>query len=182
MIESKSDLKYYLKEDLKDYPDKNPLTLWLKGSESYPLVLFMLSLRHYEYYYNLTQKSFIQTVKKHIWRFIYRHSQLRFSLYVGVNVVGPGFKLVHPGFRHMMKIGKIGANCTVLPMVLIGKKKPNTDTKIVIGDNCYISTGATILTPIRIGNNVTIAAGAVVTKDVPDNAVVAGVPAKSLNI
>ena len=71
----------------------------------------------------------------------------------------------------------------MLPMVLIGKKRPDlTDYHVNIGDNCYISTGVTILAPIDIGNNVTIAAGAVVTKDVPDNAVVAGVPAKVVKI
>ena len=60
----------------------------------------------------------------------------------------------------------------------IRKAHPIDGTEIFVGDNCYVGTGATILGPIRIGNNVTIAAGAVVTKDVPDNVVVAGVPAK----
>lgn len=182
MIKTKQDLKHYLKQDLKEYPSKNIIKLWLKGSESYPIVLFMLSLRHYEYYYNQKKKSPIKLIKKHIWRFVYRHSQLRYSFFVGVNIAGPGFKLVHPGFRHLMKVGKIGANCTILPMVLIGKKKPNTDSKINIGDNCYISTGVTLLTPLNIGHNVTIGAGAVVTKDIPDNAIVGGVPAKILNL
>lgn len=36
--------------------------------------------------------------------------------------------------------------------------------------------------PVKIGNNVTIAAGAVVVKDVPDNAVVGGNPAKILKM
>lgn len=48
------------------------------------------------------------------------------------------------------------------------------DYHIVLGNDCYISTGVTILAPITIGNNVTIAAGAVVTKNVPDNCVVVG--------
>ena len=48
------------------------------------------------------------------------------------------------------------------------------------GNNCYISTGVTILGPVNIGNNVTIAAGAVVINDIPDNCVVGGVPAKIL--
>ena len=69
----------------------------------------------------------------------------------------------------------------MLPNVLIGKSRPDlVDYLIEIGDNCYISTGATILAPITIGNNVTVAAGAVVTKDVPDNCVVGGIPARLL--
>ena len=69
----------------------------------------------------------------------------------------------------------------MLPNVLIGKSRPDlVNYHVEIGDNCYISTGATILAPIVIGDNVTVAAGAVVTKDVPDNCVVGGIPAKIL--
>lgn len=47
-----------------------------------------------------------------------------------------------------------------------------------VGDDVYISTGAKILGDVRVGNNVIIGANAVVIRDVPDNSVVAGVPAK----
>lgn len=47
-----------------------------------------------------------------------------------------------------------------------------------IGNNVYISAGARILGGITIGNNVIIGANSVVIKDVPDNSIVAGVPAK----
>jgi sugar O-acyltransferase (sialic acid O-acetyltransferase NeuD family) len=46
-----------------------------------------------------------------------------------------------------------------------------------VGDFVVIGTNATVLPKLTIGNNVIIAAGAVVTKDVPDNCMVAGVPA-----
>lgn len=49
---------------------------------------------------------------------------------------------------------------------------------ITIGSNVYIGTGAYVLPGVSIGNNVVIGAGAVVTKDIPDNVVAAGVPAR----
>lgn len=55
----------------------------------------------------------------------------------------------------------------------IGQAKP-----IIIGRDVWIGGNCTILPGVTIGNNVVIAAGAVVTKDVPDNYVVGGVPAK----
>jgi len=49
-----------------------------------------------------------------------------------------------------------------------------------IGDDCWIASGATITANVRIGSGVVVAAGSVVTSDVPDNAVVAGIPARVL--
>lgn len=49
---------------------------------------------------------------------------------------------------------------------------------IVLGKNVWIGSNATILQGVKIGNNAVIAAGAVVTKDVPENTVAGGVPAK----
>lgn len=49
---------------------------------------------------------------------------------------------------------------------------------IYVGDSVYIGNNVIILCGVHIGNNVVIGAGAVVTKDIPDNSVVAGVPAK----
>lgn len=49
---------------------------------------------------------------------------------------------------------------------------------IVIESNVWIGAGATILPGVTIGENSVVAAGAVVTKDVPPNTIVGGVPAK----
>ncbi len=47
-----------------------------------------------------------------------------------------------------------------------------------IGNNVWLGGSVTILSGVIVGNNVVIGAGSVVTKDIPDNCIVAGVPAK----
>lgn len=49
---------------------------------------------------------------------------------------------------------------------------------IVIGSDVWIATGVTVLSGVRVGHGAVLAAGAVVTRDVPDFAVVGGVPAR----
>lgn len=50
--------------------------------------------------------------------------------------------------------------------------------KTVIGDHCFIGVGACIMPGVILGDNVVVGANSVVTKNVPSNAIVAGVPAK----
>jgi acetyltransferase-like isoleucine patch superfamily enzyme len=59
-------------------------------------------------------------------------------------------------------------------------RKTLTPGKVVIKRNAWIGAGATILPGVTIGENAVVAAGAVVTKNVPVNTVVAGVPAKTI--
>ena len=78
----------------------------------------------------------------------------------------------------------VGRNCTILQQVTIGGNPATYDGSspvsqaATIGDNVIISAGAKIIGDVKIGNNAVIGANAVVTHDVPENAVVAGVPAK----
>lgn len=49
---------------------------------------------------------------------------------------------------------------------------------ITVGNNVYFGSDVTVMPGVNIGNNVIIGAGAIVTKDVPDNVVIAGIPAR----
>lgn len=84
---------------------------------------------------------------------------------------------------------KIGTNCMLAPHVCISAATHPIDptlraagaeytAPITIGDNVWIGANATICPGVMIGNNVVVGAGAVVTMDVVDNVVVAGVPAR----
>ena len=52
---------------------------------------------------------------------------------------------------------------------------------VEIGNDVWIGRRVMIMPGVKIGNGVVIAAGAIVTKDIPDNVIVGGVPAKILN-
>lgn len=71
----------------------------------------------------------------------------------------------------------IAHDCTIGDFVEISPAV-NLLGNVVIGDFTHIGANATILPKITIGSNVTVGAGAVVTKNIPDNTIVAGVPAK----
>jgi acetyltransferase-like isoleucine patch superfamily enzyme len=57
-------------------------------------------------------------------------------------------------------------------------RKSMAPAKVVIEENAWIGAAATLLPGVTVGANAVVAAGAVVTKDVPSNTVVAGVPAR----
>ena len=65
-----------------------------------------------------------------------------------------------------------------LPDTLIWDSPRGEDKKVRIGSDCWVGYGAIILSGVTIGDGAVVAAGSVVTKDVPSKAVVAGCPAK----
>ncbi|MES2921885.1 MAG: sugar O-acetyltransferase [Verrucomicrobiota bacterium] len=83
----------------------------------------------------------------------------------------------------------IGKNCMIGPRVSIFTAGHPLDAEtrvsglefgspVTIGDNVWIGGNVVINPGVRLGNNVVVASGAVVTRDFPDNVVIAGVPAK----
>lgn len=95
-------------------------------------------------------------------------------------VIGGGTKFGYGGIGVVVHArAVIGKNCIIGQGVTIGGKSGWYEVP-VIGDNVEINAGSRLLGPIRVGNNVIIGANAVVVKDVPDNCIVAGIPAKIL--
>lgn len=71
----------------------------------------------------------------------------------------------------------IGTNCKILPNAVIGGRGDGKGTPI-IGNNVLIGAGAVIIGNVKIGDNSSIGANAVILKDVPNNSIAVGVPAK----
>lgn len=126
-------------------------------------------------------------------RFFYTHHLIFFSKIIKLLMlyacsleidyrvkIGNNFNIYH-GFGVVVGGGKIGNNVHINQGVTIGGnwgKIKGEQNSPEIGDNVWIMSGAKVLGPIKVGNNVLIGANAVVIKDVPDNVVVGGVPAK----
>ena len=83
---------------------------------------------------------------------------------------------------------EIGNNVTIYHMVTLGGISPsiNSDNQRdskrhpTLMDNVVVGSGAQVLGPVVVGKNAKIGANAVVTKDVPENAVMVGIPAKNV--
>ena len=98
--------------------------------------------------------------------------------------IGPGLVIVH-GFG--VVIGNrsvIEGRCCIFHGVTLGNRGSEwvgsceTDGMPQVGAGCILSAGAKLLGPIRIGANTVIGANAVVLKDVPDNSIAVGIPAR----
>jgi serine O-acetyltransferase len=96
--------------------------------------------------------------------------------------IGSGFYIGHFGGIVVNEKSIIGRNCNISHGVTLGESNRGEKRGCpVLGDNVYIGPGAKIVGAVRIGNDVAIGANCVVTKDVPDRAVVVGIPGRVIS-
>ena len=103
--------------------------------------------------------------------------------------IGKNFFIDHGMGVVIGETSEIGDNVTIYHMVTLGGISPsiNSDNQRqvkrhpTLKDNVVIGSGAQVLGPITVGENAKVGANAVVTKDVPANAVMVGIPAKNVN-
>lgn len=137
-----------------------------------PRLCFIRNLRYYEYYHNQEKKYLWAKLMELYHYYIHKKLSYKLGFTIYADQFGPGLFIGHYGTIVINRACRIGANCVLNVDVNIGMGGS------VIGDNCYIGPGVKIVKPVHIGNNVVIGANAVVNKDIPDNTMVAGIPAK----
>lgn len=131
----------------------------------------------------LKQKGILFSPLYIIARIFHRHYVIKYGFDIPITTsIGSGFYLGHFGAIVISHLATIGCNCNISHGVTIGiiPRGPRSGAPI-IGNNVYFGPGSKVIGKIRVGNNVAIGANCVVTRDVPDNAVVVGIPAKVIS-
>jgi len=116
--------------------------------------------------------------------FMLQHYQYKFGIGISfLTEIGSGFYIGHFGGIFIYPDCKIGKNCNISQGVTIGNANRGKNKGYpTIGDNVYIAPGAKIIGAVQVGNYVAIGANCVVTKDVPDHAVIVGIPGKVISL
>ena len=159
----------YIKSDLMRYYGKYDFGTFVRGYLTNPLIRFQVAHRLCNAESPLRFLGYalwaVNRTKRRI--IISRKTQIGYGLYVG----------------HDLPMG-ISASAIVGDNLTIGQftsVASNDGKAAVIGDNVYIGPNCVIVENVNIGNNATIGAGSIVTKDIPENATAAGNYAKVLN-
>jgi serine O-acetyltransferase len=144
---------------------------------------FIFLFRLCGFIYQRRHKNVILKIIYKVLYFLYNHYQLKLGVEIEPRTcVGKGLFLPHPNGIVINPEVIIGDNCTILHQVTIGNNGFKGLNELAnIGDNVQISSGAKIIGPCIIGNNVTIGANAVVINNIGHDQVVGGIPARFLS-
>jgi serine O-acetyltransferase len=174
MIKSKEDLVFYLAADKfalnrkKRKPEIND-EIWK----------FQILLRQVEYYKN-KKPTMLSKLLLPLYQLRKHRLGIRLGYDIPANVFGPGLRINHFGNIVVSVYAKMGKWCDIHQGVNIGSNNSENGESLApqIGSNVWIGPGSKVFGKINIGDEVQIAANAVVNKSVAANKTVGGVPAK----
>ncbi len=125
------------------------------------------------------KKNLIAKILYGLVTLLHRHYQYKTGIQIPIRTkIGGGLKISHYSGIVINADAKIGECLHIYQGVTIGSSFGPRGGIPVIGDNVILCAGCKVVGNVHIGNNVVVGANAVVIRDVPDNSVVVGVPAK----
>lgn len=161
---------YYLTSEGVNHSGGIKLWTGLLSPRFAPILIYRLS-----YFFGLSKFKFFSKIFT-LFNLVFFGIEISPRCYIG-----RGLYLPHTSGT-VIGAWEIGENATIFQGVTLGAKEADFSYKIelrpVLGDNVIVGAGAKILGGIHIGDNAKVGANAVVTKDVPENSMAVGVPAK----
>lgn len=179
MIKNRKELNETLSIERQYYLSKNRLVRIIRyffKNEYMVIWKYQKLLRKSEFFYNTNKKIrfMLTNYKKNKYGFKYGFS-------ININCFDKGLRIWHIGNVVINPDAKIGKFCQLHGNCCIGNKGIGRNETPIIGDYCDIGYGAILIGNIKIGNNIKIGAGSVVTKSFEENkAIIVGNPAKHI--
>lgn len=189
MITSKVILKEYIAADKsrnmvncsRKYLLIEPfLSLFGVVRESFYVRKYLLVLRKLEYYINVRTHFGGGYLMRIYYTIKWKRLSNKYGIYIHPNTVGKGLYIPHFNGGIQLNCISMGDFCSVSSGVVVGNKG-SQDNRAIIGNNVGLTIGCKVIGKVVLGNNVIVAPNFVVIKDVPDNAIVSGIPAKQIN-
>ena len=166
MIASWADCRRYLAADLARHGGRSALL-------RQPQVRWLVRLRLTEWWCN-TRGGLVGGVLR--WRL--QAAGVKLGYTIPINRIGPALRLPHVGTIVVNGSARVGEFCQLLPDVVLGGNDRGVPT---LGDHVYVGPGVKVIGAVTVGDGAVLAAGAVVTRDVPAGETWAGVPARRIS-
>lgn len=176
-----AELKRLLKADLFRYDGKATFGSFLRHFSFTPGYKYTVWMRTCGY---LKVQRWARWTLYPLVKYILLRCRYKYGIVIPeYTVVGPGLFINRFGGIYVNGDAVIGSNVNFTHGIMLGQQNrgPQMGSPIV-GDRVFIAAGAKIIGRIKLGDGSVVGANAVVTKDVPENAVVGGIPAKVLSL
>jgi len=141
--------------------------LLIKRLSSY-ISVYIQALRHVAYYQNIGRTKNLSYL---YWYYKYRNLGIKLGFSIGVNSIGYGVVIPHYGTIVVNPYCRIGNYAVLHTSTCVGGADK------IIGDNFYLGTGSQVMKPLRLGNNVQVAAHSLCNKSFGDGVLLVGAPA-----
>lgn len=145
--------------------------------ESYYVRKYLRTLRKLEYFTNIDRGG----VRKLYYTMKWKRLSNKYQIYIKPNTVGKGLYIPHFHGGVQLNCLSMGDYCTVSAGVVVGNKG-SQENRATIGNDVELAIGCKVIGKITIGDNAIVCPNSVVIKDVPQNAIVSGIPAQVVKI
>ena len=176
------ELRSLWRSDLHRYEGKVNLRLFCKHLLANPGYKYTFWLRACQYFWKARPRP-LAWLPYGVCRLLLTHYEWKFGISIPyVTSVGRGLYIGHFGGIVVNGRCTLGDHCNIHQGVTLGQaNRGERKGSPALGNGVWLGPGSTVIGAITIGDNVAIGAHAVVTKDVPDNAVVVGMPGKIIS-
>lgn len=176
-----TELKFLVRSDLHRYAGTTSLPIFLHHYVRTPGFRYSFYMRLCAF---LAKRPLLRYGVRHLCLLKLNRLGVRFGISIPYTTsVGPGLYIGHHGGIVVNDEAVIGRNCNLSHDVTIGQSNRGARRGCPqIGDNVYIAPGSRLIGRITVGDHAAIGANAVVTRDVPAHAVVAGIPAEVISM